>query len=194
MPTSQSDSGNPSIAIANGDDESPPAFSDVANLSSIMKNRFEATMPSINRILRNRDVRDRIPEFAWKICVPNFMPLSIEWIGEGPRGLSMISVMHTYTQQGDMMRDPDVEMECQWDSHSNKWRFFPVSYRQDGLGLNRVYVKASEKPGGYMIAKKQVQDLCSLCWSWSSNLNQQGFVEASLLPNWLTSTPEQDNE
>ena len=151
-------------------------------------------MPSINRILQNREVRETIPDFAWKICVPCFMPLSIQWIGDGPRNHPMISVMHTYEQQGDLMRDPDVEMECIWDESKAKWRFLPVSYRLDGLGYHHIYVKQSEDQKGFLIAKRKVQDLCGFCYNWSANINQQGFVEASLLPNWLTSTTEEENE
>jgi len=122
------------------------------------------------------------------------MPLSIEWIGEGPRGNRMISVMHTYTQNGDMMRDPDVEIECVWDEPDNRWRFLPVSYRQDGLGIFHEHVKPGEDSRGFLINRKGVQDLCGFCYKWSANLNHQGFVEASLLPNWLTSTPQKEND
>jgi len=37
-----------------------------------------------------------------------FMPLCIEAIGTGPRGLPMISVAHYGEQNGDAMRDPDM--------------------------------------------------------------------------------------
>ncbi len=50
------------------------------------------------------------------------MPLSIERIG--PR---MYSLAHYYKQNGDMMRDPDVELFR--DEHG---RWFPVTFRQDG--------------------------------------------------------------
>ena len=39
-----------------------------------------------------------------------------------------------------------------------------------------------------------VQDLWGFCYKWSANLNQQGFVEASLLPDWLTSIPQKEND
>jgi len=159
-----------------------------------MKGDFEASIPSLNRMLLNRDVRGTITEFAWKFCVGPYMPLSIEWMGDGPRGNRMISMMHTFTQNGDMMRDPDVEIECVWHQHSCTWKFLPVSYRQDGLGIFREHVSASEDGRGYLVNRKGVQDLCSFCHTWSINLNQQGFVEASLLPNWLTSTPQKEND
>jgi len=50
------------------------------------------------------------------------MALSIERIG--PR---MYSLAHYYVQNGDMMRDPDVEL-----FRDEEGRWFPVSFRQDG--------------------------------------------------------------
>jgi len=50
------------------------------------------------------------------------MALSIERIG--PR---MYSLAHYYKQNGDLMRDPDVELFR--DEHG---RWFPVTFRQDG--------------------------------------------------------------
>src|SRR5690349_5579060 len=40
-----------------------------------------------------------------------FMPLVVEAIGPGPRGLPMVSVAHYYEQNGDLMKDPDMVFE-----------------------------------------------------------------------------------
>jgi len=63
-----------------------------------------------------------------KLEVQGFMPLSIEFIGAGPRNLPLVSVMHFYTQHGDLMRDPDMEFEV---DGQGEWH--PISYRQDSL-------------------------------------------------------------
>jgi hypothetical protein len=44
-----------------------------------------------------------------------FMPLVIEAIGPGPRGLLSESVAHHYTQAGDAMRDPEMTFEVGQD-------------------------------------------------------------------------------
>src|SRR5262249_36593835 len=53
-----------------------------------------------------------------------FMPLVVEAIGPGPRGLPMVSVAHYYTQEGDAMRDPEMVFEV--DAAGN---FHPVSFQ-----------------------------------------------------------------
>ena len=52
-----------------------------------------------------------------------FMPLVVEAIGPGPRGLPMVSVAHYYTQNGDPMRDPEMVFEV--DAAGT---FHPVSF------------------------------------------------------------------
>ena len=37
-----------------------------------------------------------------------YMPLHIEYIGEGPDNLPAVAVSHTYLQNGDLMRDPEI--------------------------------------------------------------------------------------
>jgi hypothetical protein len=48
-----------------------------------------------------------------KIEVAGFMPLSIEFIGTGPRDLPLLSVMHFYEQQGNF-RTPDLSKSLDW--------------------------------------------------------------------------------
>ena len=51
-------------------------------------------------------------------------------VGPGPRGLPTVSVAHYYTQNGDLMRDPEMVFEVGPDG-----AFHPVSYQQDNLGI-----------------------------------------------------------
>lgn len=50
------------------------------------------------------------------------MPLSIERLGP-----HMFSLTHYYTQNGDMMRDPDIELH-----RDEQGQWFPVTFQQDG--------------------------------------------------------------
>ena len=106
-----------------------------------------------------------------KLEVAGFMPLCIEFIGTGPRGMPLVSVMHYYEQHGDIMRDPD--MECEVDT-GGIWH--PVSYRQDSLGLMQEAVFRDAETGEVMVRPKLVRDLTRFMNFWDNNLNQQGFL------------------
>lgn len=67
--------------------------------------------------------------------VQTFMPLNIELVGSGPRGMPVVAVMHFYEQHGDICRDPEVEFEV---DKSGNWH--PISYRQDSIGLKQEAV------------------------------------------------------
>ena len=109
-----------------------------------------------------------------KLESEGFMPLSIEFIGAGPRGLPLVSVMHFYEQNGDLMRDPDMEFEI---DGQGKWH--PVSYRQDSIGLMQEAVFVDDKTGKVMARPKLVRDLERFSATWSKNLDEQGFLEAA---------------
>ena len=74
-----------------------------------------------------------------------FMPLVIEAIGTGPRGLPAVSVAHYYTQAGDAMRDPEMVFEVAPDGG-----FHPVNFQQDNLGIYRR-ADASQNPGLFSV-------------------------------------------
>jgi hypothetical protein len=105
--------------------------------------------------------------------VPSFMPLSVEAIGRGPRGGILLSVMHWFEQNGDLMRDPDLEIEIEPDS--GKW--LPVSYRQDSLG---IFQEAVEIEGADLrVNHKLVRDLLAFMIEWDRNIGEQGFLAAA---------------
>ena len=89
-----------------------------------------------------------------KIEVEGFMPLSIEFIGTGPRGLPRISEMHYYEQHGDSMRDPDMEFEI---DEEGIWH--PISYRQDSLGMIQQAVFHDSRSESVKIRPKLIRDL-----------------------------------
>jgi len=110
-----------------------------------------------------------------KLEVEGFMPLSIEYIGTGPRGLPLVSVMHFYEQHGDLMRDPDMEFEI---DDQGEWH--PISYRQDSLGgMIQEAVFQDPDTGKVLIRPKLVRELKTFMRTWSRNLDEQGFLEAA---------------
>ena len=109
---------------------------------------------------------------------PPYMTLVIESIGTGPRGLPMLSVAHYYTQEGDAMRDPDVEVEVVTDGLQG-WRFLPVSYRQDGLGMFQEAVWQDDD-GRVLLKPGLVRSISSFLRTWNNNLREQGFGKATV--------------
>ena len=108
------------------------------------------------------------------LMVEGFMPLSIERIGTGPRGGILLSVMHWYEQNGDLMRDPDVEIEILPDT--GEW--LPLSYRQDSAGLFQQVQRDID--GELMRATERfVKDIQDFLVLWDSNIGEQGFIEAA---------------
>ncbi len=109
--------------------------------------------------------------------MPGLMPLAVSYEGKGPRGLPLISVRHWYTQNGDVMWDPEMTFEVPAAGWEKPELWGPVTYRQDGLGLNQVAVMR-EDDGRVFIAPSLVRSLKSFMKTWDRNIAEQGFVEA----------------
>lgn len=109
-----------------------------------------------------------------KIEAEGFMPLSVEYIGIGLRRLPLVSVMHYYEQNGDLMRDPDMEFEI---DQQGEWH--PISYRQDSLGMLLEAVFQDPDTGKVLVRPKLVRELKTFMRTWSRNLAEQGFLDAA---------------
>ena len=79
-------------------------------------------------------------------------PLSLEWLGG-----NKLSVMQTYVQYGDLMRDPDIVLDIDFVNQTAK----PVSYENSGLGMYQEYEDGS----------KGQRDLTKFMNDWLRNLN-----------------------
>jgi hypothetical protein len=111
-----------------------------------------------------------------ELHVEGYMRLCIENVGInlccGPRGGALISVAHYYEQNGDLMRDPDLVFEI----IDGEW--WPISYRQDNLGLFQEAVWCDDS-SRVMVRQKLVRDLKSFARQWDRNLKEQGFLAAA---------------
>lgn len=103
-----------------------------------------------------------------KIEVEGYMPLSIEWIGQGFRRSDLISVMHWFMQNGDLMRDPDMVFATTGDD----WT--AISYRQDSLGIYQEAIWQDEA-GEIKMNLRLMNELADFAEQWSENLQEQGF-------------------
>lgn len=116
---------------------------------------------------------DKLRDNPISLTVPGYMPLSIEVVGKGSRGGPLVSIMHHYEQNGDLMRDPDLVVEL--IPPVNWW--LPVSFRQDNLG---IYQEAVVLNGGRLITHSRLVDsIKSFMSEWDRNIGEQGFVEAA---------------
>jgi len=111
-----------------------------------------------------------------KILNEPYMPLSIESIGKGPNGYPALSVCHYGNQNGDPMRDPDMEFEV-YEQTGKPSVFLPYSYRNDYLGKeDRVY----QKNGDCLFKNMRMESsLKAFMKTWDQNLKDQGFIEAA---------------
>lgn len=95
---------------------------------------------------------------------PPYMPLHIEYIYS-----HVIAMSHTYLQNGDLMRDPEMEIRITGPD------MMPgcveaLTYRQDGLG---VYHEVYPEPG--KVDPKRKRELNAFLCHWLNNLQDQGF-------------------
>ena len=90
------------------------------------------------------------------------MPLHLEWIDT-----DVVAVSHTYTQNGDLMRDP--EMTFRMDRE--KGTLEPLTFQQDGS--IQIYQEVYPEPGRWI--PKLSRDLSAFAQQWLKNISQQGY-------------------
>lgn len=129
-------------------------------------------MESVREIIALFGGMEHLQKAAIRVEVEGLMPLCIEYVGDGPRGGTLISVAHYFVQHGDLMADPDLIVEVQ-----NNGEWLPVAYQQDGLGIYQeaVYLEGDK----VMEQSRLVNDLLAFMQMWDRNIKEQGFVEAA---------------
>jgi len=100
-----------------------------------------------------------------------FMPLSVEWIGD-----NQLSIMHTYTQNGDLMYDPMIVMEVDREAKTANAVEFqqsnPPLYQriEDGIGHS---IDGNGRESVIKDLQRQINDFSS---DWFNNIAQQGYM------------------
>ena len=85
-----------------------------------------------------------------------FMPVSIEKLHHIPTFDNHIAVSHTYVENGDLMRDPEMEFV------NKEGKFHPISFRQD----NMEYIRRSLNTAMVTVARSNIIHLYSMTlWS-----------------------------
>ena len=97
-----------------------------------------------------------------------FMPVCVEAVGMTPQGALIVSVAHYYEQNDDLMADPEVTFVLTRPDY-----VFPITFRQDGLGIDREYVRWE---GNWVYWDLHMQnDLAGFCNQWMENIKQQQY-------------------
>ncbi len=110
------------------------------------------------------------------------MPLHVEWISD-----DTVSISHTYTQNGDLMYDPEMTFLIDRD----KGTMEAASYQQDSLG---IYQNVYPEPGRWVPELRK--DLNNFAQQWLKNISEQNYVkrEAIVVENGEDVTLEFDSE
>lgn len=136
-------------------------------------------MKNIQKIIEQNGGMERLKMddgFYIRLENEGYMPLVIEYIGKGPRGLDCISVVHYYTQEGDYMRDPEMTFELEFPVEKKEWEFHPVTFRQDGsLPIDQELV--FERDGHIMQRPEQLKSAKSFFTQWDTNIGNQRFLK-----------------
>lgn len=118
------------------------------------------------------------PGFHLHIDNPPWMPLDIEEIGiSGPDGLPTISVAHYGTQNGDLMRDPEMLFELRREGSGIV--LDPYYWRNDYLGIEQYSSYRDDEQKLFTLAglKRRHEQFARI---WDRNLRAEGYYEAFL--------------
>ncbi len=127
-----------------------------------MQTQMENTIREILKRAGLESVFDKSGEFHLKVENKHYLPLVIERHGR------RVSVAHYFEQNGDAMRDPEIEFILP--------NWLPAWIQQDPVGIFTVAISFSDD-GRPRIHKGMLADLTSFAAKWARNIKAQKFAE-----------------
>ncbi len=109
-----------------------------------------------------------------------YMPLHFEYVGDmrsGQGASKIYSLMHSYLQNGDLMRDPEMCFLHFYSDASNQIKgILPYSYTLDSIGK---YEESVIFPSwNEMEVKEELQKHhTSFANQWLLNIEEQGYIQ-----------------
>jgi len=101
---------------------------------------------------------------------PGYMPLVVERLYEDGAA-TVYSLTHYGEQNGDAMRDPDMELKIDHAAGTVE----PLTFRNDYMGIfDQVYITRN---GQKLYSPRLRTDLDSFLWQWLKNIQDQGFLK-----------------
>lgn len=91
------------------------------------------------------------------------MPLNVELHDD------ILSICHTYEQNGDLMYDPLVYFRVDYENE----KVIPISFENSGMGVYEQFDTIGEELTPGDVAQKN--DLLSFMDTWLDNIEQQGY-------------------
>jgi len=98
---------------------------------------------------------------------PGIMAVHVEQIGQCKAG-NIFSVAHYYEQNGDLMRDPDMEFLKAADG-----RYYPISFRNDGLEILSESVEFDDDGEPVTFRPHMQKDQAAFAATWMMNIRMQ---------------------
>ena len=124
----------------------------------------------ITAIAEKYDLDLNASESHLRLEQPGYMPLVIEKIGK-----HLVSVAHYYTQEGDLMADPEiVYFTCY-----QEW--VPIQITQAPWGCWDVAVLSSEGTEVKSFNPQKQADLAAFSDEWAENIFAQNWLDAKLV-------------
>lgn len=108
-----------------------------------------------------------------------FMAVHVERVSEIDLG-PIFSVAHYYEQNGDLMRDPDVEF-LKATNAAGENLYFPISFWQDGYPTVRNEAVVLDDSGRTIkgVRKKMQASITRFCNTWMRNIKHQQNLKKS---------------
>lgn len=102
-----------------------------------------------------------------KFTAPGCMPLTVEYSGAtDERGDDVYYISHTFEQNGDLMRDPEMMVAVNDEDGTVR----PLVFSNDLVGLEQeVYMTQN------IYRPRLMKELDDFLWQWLKNLKSQGF-------------------
>ena len=100
-----------------------------------------------------------------------YMPLVVEYIAGNDGFPKIFSLTHYGEQNGDAMRDPDMELKVDFEAGTVE----PLTFRNDYMGIfQEVYIFRN---GQQLYSKRLRSELDDFLWHWLKNIHDQGFAK-----------------
>ena len=97
------------------------------------------------------------------------MPIHVSLLADGPQeGTDIVSVSQQGEQNGDVMYDPEISFLR--DHRGKKTVYYPVSYRNDFLGINQHYLQTTDEGKLVFVDIKDQKDCAVFVGKWMKNL------------------------
>ena len=101
-----------------------------------------------------------------------YMPLSLEYLEyHDYKGRPVYGMMHWTTQNGDLMRDPDMTFSVDAETGT----VHPMTYQNDFLHTYQEVYKTNAA-GQLLYSARLRTELDDFLWHWLKNIHEQGYL------------------